>query len=103
MTGYDFEAVKVLFVDDSRPMRSLIKTFLIGFGVKEMFEANDANEGYCTVKEVDPDIVITDWRMPPTDGIELVRQIRSDEDSPNPYLPIIMLTGFTELHRVKQA
>jgi hypothetical protein len=50
MTGYDFEAVKVLFVDDSRPMRSLIKTFLIGFGVKEMFEANDANEGYYTVK-----------------------------------------------------
>lgn len=103
MTGYDFEAVKVLVVDDSRPMRSLIKSFLIGFGVKEMFEANDANEGYHTVKEVDPDIVITDWRMPPTDGIELVRQIRSDEDSPNPYLPIIMLTGFTELHRVKQA
>ena len=103
MTGYDFEAVKVLVVDDSRPMRSLIKSFLIGFGVKEMFEANDANEGYYTVKEVDPDIVITDWRMPPTDGIELVRQIRSDEDSPTPYLPIIMLTGFTELHRVKQA
>ncbi len=103
MTGYDFEAVKVLVVDDSRPMRSLIKSFLIGFGVKEMFEANDANEGYGAVKETDPDIVITDWRMPPTDGIELVRQIRSDEDSPNPYLPIIMLTGFTELHRVKQA
>ena len=32
-----------------------------------------------------------------------MRQIRSDEDSPTPYLPIIMLTGFTELHRVKQA
>ena len=37
MTGYDFEAVKVLVVDDSRSMRSLIKSFLIGFGVKEMF------------------------------------------------------------------
>jgi CheY-like chemotaxis protein len=49
MTGFDFEAVKVLVVDDSRSMRSLIKSFLIGFGVKEMFEANDANEGYYTV------------------------------------------------------
>jgi len=103
MTGYDFAALKVLVVDDSRPMRSLINSFLIGFGVKDMFEANDANEGYEVLKDVDPDIVITDWRMPPTDGIQLVRQIRSDEDSPNPYLPIIMLTGFTELHRVKQA
>jgi two-component system chemotaxis response regulator CheY len=103
MSGYDFETLKVLVADDSRPMRSLIKSFLLGFGVKEMFEAADANEAYVEVKASEPDIVITDWRMPPTDGLDLVRQIRMDLDSPNPYLPIIMLTGFTELHRVKQA
>ncbi|MEX0694650.1 MAG: response regulator [Rhodospirillales bacterium] len=103
MSGYDFETLKVLVVDDSRPMRSLIKSFLLGFGVKEMFEAIDANEAFVEVRDSSPDIVITDWRMPPTDGIELVRQIRMDLNSPNPYLPIIMLTGFTELHRVKQA
>jgi len=103
MSGYDFETLKVLVADDSRPMRSLIKSFLLGFGVKEMFEAADANEAYEEVKNSEPDIVITDWRMPPTDGLDLVRQIRMDMESPNPYLPIIMLTGFTELHRVKQA
>lgn len=103
MTGYDFEGLKVVVADDSRPMRSLIKSFLVGFGVRDVFEANDAQEAYEVVKEVDPDIVVTDWRMPPTDGIELVNWVRTDEDSPNPYLPIIMLTGFTELHRVKQA
>lgn len=103
MSGYDFETLKVLVADDSRPMRSLIKSFLLGFGVKEMFEAADANEAFVEVKDAEPDIVITDWRMPPTDGLDLVRQIRMDMESPNPYLPIIMLTGFTELHRVKQA
>jgi len=103
MSGYDFETLKVLVADDSRPMRSLIKSFLLGFGVKEMFEAADANEAFEEVKSNEPDIVITDWRMPPTDGLDLVRQIRIDMESPNPYLPIIMLTGFTELHRVKQA
>ncbi|WNK01278.1 response regulator [Thalassospiraceae bacterium LMO-JJ14] len=103
MSGYDFETLKVLVADDSRPMRSLIKSFLLGFGVKEMFEAADANEAYDEVKNEEPDIVITDWRMPPTDGLDLVKQIRMDLDSPNPYLPVIMLTGFTELHRVKQA
>jgi len=103
MSGYDFETLKVLVADDSRPMRSLIKSFLLGFGVKEMFEAADANEAFEEVKTNEPDIVITDWRMPPTDGLDLVRQIRIDMESPNPYLPIIMLTGFTELHRVKQA
>ena len=103
MSGYDFETLKVLVVDDSRPMRSLINSFLLGFGVKDTYEAADANEAFYEVKECNPDIVITDWRMPPTDGIDLVRQIRMDLNSPNPYLPIIMLTGFTELHRVKQA
>ena len=103
MSGYDFETLKVLVVDDSRPMRSLIKSFLFGFGVKNVIEANDADEGFMTFKESEPDLVITDWRMPPTDGIELVQRIRLDPDSPNPYLPIIMLTGFTELNRVKQA
>lgn len=103
MSGFDFENLKILVVDDSRPMRSLISSFLIGFGVKEIYEASDADIGYEKLCEVDPDIVITDWRMPPTDGIQLVERIRTDVDSPNPYLPIIMLTGFTELHRVKQA
>lgn len=103
MSGYDFARLKVLVVDDSRPMRSLIKTFLSGFGVRELFEAPDADEAFKIVCDIDPDIVITDWRMPPTDGIDLVERIRNDEDTPNPYLPIIMLTGFTELHRVKQA
>lgn len=103
MSGYDFENLKVLVVDDSRPMRSLIKSFLSGFGVPNIFEAPDADEAFRIVVEVDPDIVITDWRMPPTDGIDLVRRIRGDDDTPNPYLPIVMLTGFTELHRVKQA
>jgi len=103
MSGYDFENLKVLVVDDSRPMRSLINSFLHGFGVKDMFEAADADEAYKEVKALNPDIVITDWRMPPTDGLDLVKNIRMDMDSPNPYLPVIMLTGFTELHRVKQA
>ena len=103
MSGYDFESMKVLVADDSRPMRSLINSFLYGFGVREMDEAGDANEAFDVVVSFDPDIVITDWRMPPTDGLDLVRKIRMDTKSPNPYLPIIMLTGFTELHRVKQA
>lgn len=103
MSGYDFESLKVLVVDDSRPMRSLIKSFLSGFGVRELYEASDATEAFERVLDLEPDIVITDWRMPPTDGIHLVERIRTDPDSPNPYLPVIMLTGFTELHRVKQA
>ena len=103
MSGYDFEGMKVLVVDDSRQMRTLLASFLAGFGVKDVFQAIDADSGFEELKAIDPDIVITDWRMPPTDGLDLVARIRNDPESPNPYLPVIMLTGFTELQRVKQA
>jgi DNA-binding response OmpR family regulator len=48
-------------------------------------------------------LVITDWNMPPTSGLELIRRIRQSDDSPDPDVPIIMLTGHTELARVKTA
>jgi len=103
MSGYDFENLNVLICDDSRQIRSLLKTFLSGFGVTSICETRDAETAYQEMQNFDPDLVITDWNMQPTSGIELVKRIRLDEGSPNPYVPIIMLTGFTELYRVKQA
>ena len=41
--------------------------------------------------------------MPTGNGIDFVQHIRRSPDSPNPYVPIIMLTGYTELDRVKIA
>jgi two-component system, chemotaxis family, chemotaxis protein CheY len=103
MSGYDFENLNVLICDDSRQIRSLLKTFLNGFGVRNITESNDANRAYEEMQNHDPDLVITDWNMPPTSGLDFVKRIRLGDDSPNPYVPIIMLTGYTELYRVKQA
>jgi len=103
MSGYDFKHLRVLICDDSRQIRSLLKTFLSGFGVKEIEEAADTDTAFDEVKTFDPDLIITDWNMPPTSGLDFVKKLRLSEDSPNPYVPIIMLTGFTELYRVKQA
>jgi two-component system chemotaxis response regulator CheY len=50
-----------------------------------------------------PDIVITDWVMPIFDGLELVQMIRQPGANANPYVPIIMLTGHSEKHRVVRA
>lgn len=103
MADYDFSKLSVLVVDDSRAIRSMLVNFLRDFGVAQIFEAVDAEQAYLDIVELKPDLVITDWRMPPTDGIDLVRRIRKEPDSPNPYIPVIMLTGFAELQRVRQA
>ena len=41
--------------------------------------------------------------MPIFDGLELVQMIRQPGGNANPYIPIIMLTGHSEKHRVMRA
>jgi len=41
--------------------------------------------------------------MEPMDGLEFTRAVRMDPTSPNPFIPIIMLTGHTEMHRIVEA
>ncbi len=103
MANHDFSNITVLICDDSHYIRELVRTFLEGFGVAEVFEAPDGREGFMEFVEEDPDVVITDWNMGETSGLDLVHLIRWHEKSPNPFVPIIMLTGYTELERVKQA
>ena len=46
-----------------------------------------------------PDIVLCDW-TPDLDGIEFIRRIRLDDESVNPYVPIVVVTANTELRHV---
>jgi two-component system chemotaxis response regulator CheY len=103
VSGYDFRDLKVLVCDDSRHIRALVRMFLQGFGITDVIEAADADQAFEALEEHNPELLITDWNMPPTDGMELVERIRQGGEAPDPFVPIIMLTGYTELHRVKQA
>ncbi|MEQ8441098.1 MAG: response regulator [Alphaproteobacteria bacterium] len=95
--------VNVLLVDDNRSMRALVKQILHAFGVKNIHECSSGLEAMEELKLFPADVVIADWVMEPLDGLHLVREIRTSPDSPNSYVPIIMLTGHTELRRVEEA
>jgi DNA-binding response OmpR family regulator len=49
------------------------------------------------------DIIITDLEMKPLTGIEFVDLVRTSRKSPNPYIPVIMVTAFTDRERVEKA
>ncbi len=103
MSGYDFSLISVLVCDDSFYIRSLVRSFLEGFGVRNVHDAGDTEEGFAKFVEFEPDLVITDWQMGDSSGLDLVYLIRWSEKSPNQFCPIIMLTGFTERERVEEA
>ncbi|MGH1455331.1 MAG: response regulator [Alphaproteobacteria bacterium] len=101
--AYKFENLKILLVEDNKPMLDLLKTVLLSFGVGKVITSLDGYEAFDKFRAHNPDLVITDWMMNPCDGIELSRIIRNDPKSPNQYVPIILMTGFSEKKRVINA
>lgn len=101
--SYTLSTVKILVVDDMTPMLTLCKTILGVFGFKNVHTAQSGAEAIEAVIRLDPDLIITDWMMEPMDGLEMTNEIRRNPKSPNPYVPIIMMTGFSSKIRVEAA
>lgn len=95
--------VRFLVVDDNAHMINIVKTILRGFGATQIYEARDATEAFHRLKHDSIDIVITDYQMEVLDGVEFVQLVRNSSDSPNRYVPIIMLTAHSERSRVLAA
>lgn len=103
MSKIAFDRLSFLVVDDNSHMRRLVRSLLHGFGSRQVYEAEDGAAGLEAVETYGPDVLIIDWAMPIFDGIELVQMIRNPDSCKNAYVPIIMLTGHAEKHRVIQA
>jgi CheY-like chemotaxis protein len=98
-----YDRLKILIVDDNSHVRTLIAEILRALGCQDLMEASDGAEGLHVLRNRPVDIVITDLEMQPLDGLEFTRLVRNSPDSPNPAIPIIMLTGHATLRRVAEA
>jgi CheY-like chemotaxis protein len=103
MARSPFEHLHVLVVDDNGNMRQIIETALHAFGVSNVYLAADSADALEILRSVAIDIVLTDLEMGVLDGFEFVRMVRTAEDSPNPYVPIIVISGHTDLNAVTEA
>ena len=99
----DLSQLHFLVVDDNAYMRSILRTILNMLGAPPMIEAEDGASGLEVLSSIPIDIVIVNWMMLPIDGIEFTRALRTTSDSPNPMLPVIMLSGHTEPVRIAVA
>lgn len=103
MTGVDLSALDVLIVEDHAPMRRILKSVLEQFGIVKVREAGDGAEALAMFAAYRPDLIITDYRMAPVDGIELTRMIRDGETPLSPFTPIIMVSAYSEMERIFMA
>jgi two-component system chemotaxis response regulator CheY len=103
MSGYRFDRLKILVVDDNVHMRKLVVTILQAFGVLQIYEAEAGQRAWAILRESNPDVIVLDWVMEGMSGLDLVKMIRTNPQTPNPFVPVIMLTGHTHIDRVREA
>ncbi|MDA0652104.1 MAG: response regulator [Proteobacteria bacterium] len=100
---YVLDNLNILVIDDNKHMANLVVEILHALGVKNTCQANDAAMAFQELRHFSADVIIVDWHMEPLDGLDFVRLVRTAKDSPNPYVPIIMLSGYTEYRRITEA
>jgi CheY-like chemotaxis protein len=103
MSGYRFDKLNIMVVDDNVHMRKLVVTILQAFGTNKILEAPDGQKAWADLRKANPDVIILDWMMEGMSGLDLVKLLRTDPQSPNPFVPVIMLTGHTHIDHVRQA
>ncbi|MAT36295.1 MAG: two-component system response regulator [Ponticaulis sp.] len=95
--------IKTLILEDNRQMRTLLSAILAAFGFRRIWGANTNDEAFEQCREIDFDLIIVDQKVGSTSGLDFVRKIRDQELSPYPYVPIIMISSYSERVRIMDA
>jgi len=75
----DRSKLQILVVDDNQPARQLVKSTLALAGYTGITEAVDGSKALEAVKKRTFDLIVCDWDMPGTSGIDVLRAVRADE------------------------
>jgi two-component system phosphate regulon response regulator PhoB len=81
---------RLLVVEDDRPIADLLKHHFTAAGFT-VTTTSDGDEALILIEEVKPDLVLLDWMIEGTSGIEVCRRLRRSSRTAN--LPVIMLTA----------
>ncbi len=92
MTQLAPTSMRILVVDDAPSQTMLVKDFLERGGYA-VTVAGSGEEALHVLGQVNHPVIITDWKMPGMDGIELCRRIRSHDGIRNSY--IVLMTAIT--------
>ena len=82
---------KVLFVEDEPSIRSTYERFFEA--AYEMAFAASGTEALRRLQHFEPDVLVLDMRLPDTDGIALLQEIRSSR----PALPVVVTTAYVSM------
>ena len=92
-------ASKILAVDDSRTIRTIVKKALQPYDC-ELFEAENGFEGLAITVREKPNLIVLDITMPVMNGIEMLEKLKDEPSLKD--IPVIMLTAESSKNNVMQ-
>ena len=101
MNKIHISRMTIMIVDDDDEVRGIIKDYMTMFGFRTFIEARDGAEAYRfvldTIQRID--LIISDWEMPRTDGLSLLKAVRAHNTRYS--TPFIMVTSQQSQERMK--
>lgn len=85
------ENLRFLVIDDFATMRRIVRNLLQDLGFKNVEEAEDGQDALTKLRASSFDFVISDWNMPNLDGLQLLTEMRKDDNLKA--LPVLMVTA----------
>jgi signal transduction histidine kinase/DNA-binding NarL/FixJ family response regulator/HPt (histidine-containing phosphotransfer) domain-containing protein len=93
LTDQDDFKGKILLVDDDRLNRMLIRSLMEMAPQLILHEAESASEALDMLWTEHYDLIITDIQMPGLSGVEMVNELRNQQESPNYATPVLACTA----------
>lgn len=93
--------MQILIVDDYKTMLRIVRNLLKQLGFENVDEATDGTAALQMLREREYGLVISDWNMEPMTGLQLLREVRSDESMKA--MPFIMVTAESKSENVVAA
>ena len=113
MAELDLTGFNIVLVDDNPYMVSLLRRTFAGLGVGNVKTFTDVKTAIDFIKLVNDnptkagmmnlDFIVSNWQMAPIDGLMFLRWIRTHGESPNKFIPFLMVTGFGDKSKVEEA
>ena len=91
----------ILIVDDYKTMLRIIRNLLKQLGFNNVDEATDGAAALQKLRDKQYDLVISDWNMEPMSGLQLLKEVRSDNKLKA--LPFVMITAESKSENVVAA
>ena len=99
MQAYDLTQLSILVLEKHLLIRKLLTDVFSEFGVPTVQSTADPRIAWDMFRQSPTDIILSDWTEG-LDGMAFLTKIRQDEDTPDPFVPVVVCAANTEYRHV---